>query len=121
MINCDQIIDIPTPGEIIFVNYLCANSPGKESQQYCGSNWFCVCVEIHSLSLYSISSLYIGAEFSGCRLGEVMSAAEINMSRLNALNSKLEIELASLEADEIRSSVKHQEEMRDKLRQKQSE
>lgn len=50
-----------------------------------------------------------------------MSAAEINMSRLNALNSKLEIELASLEADEIRSSVKHQEEMRDKLRQKQSE
>lgn len=76
---------------------------------------------ILSLSLYSISSLYIGAEFSGCRLGEVMSAAEINMSRLNALNSKLEIELASLEADEIRSSVKHQEEMRDKLRQKQSE
>ena len=56
--------------------------------------------------------VFTGAEFSGCRLGEVVAAAEISMSHLTAISGELELELAGLKAKEIRKSVKHQEEMR---------
>lgn len=46
-----------------------------------------------------------------------MAAAEISMSRLTAISGELELELAGLEAKEIRKSVKHQEEMRGNQRE----
>ena len=47
----------------------------------------------------------------------MVAAAEISMSRLTAISGELELELAGLEAKEIRKSVKHQEEMRGNQRE----
>ncbi|XP_067949248.1 diablo IAP-binding mitochondrial protein-like isoform X2 [Watersipora subatra] len=54
------------------------------------------------------AAFHTGSELSAYRLGEVLVAADANMASLNKLSTNLEIDLAKLEAEEIRKSVEHE-------------
>lgn len=51
-------------------------------------------------------SHFVGADFSGSHLGELLASSELNMSALRQQSEELQLTLALKEADEIRETVK---------------
>ena len=51
----------------------------------------------------------VDSDFTGYRLGETVAAAQLTMTTLSKKSASLELLLASIEAKEIRASVKYEE------------